>query len=498
MQKKKRSFSGTLAFIIALLVLAVFVPINLIVNYNDQSYDLTPSGKYTLDPVTVKLLDDASDKHIDVYFLEDMLNLRSIPKYLPLYHTLTQLEERDNVTLTCFDPNENVELANELDPNGNLGLSVADIVIKCGDTVKRIPFIRCFPTDEEGILAYAGEELIAGALSICTAGQLPTVYFITGLNDTDPMTEYSKYIDEIKSDSYDVQPLDGETQDIPDNAAIVYLCAPNKDISDNLRNKLSVYIDNGGAVSMILPPCETPGRFTNLEYLLEKFELTMDYNIIKEKNSQYQLQNLDSEQDPLFFRVTYPAAGEDNTEDLTTDINTLISNGTYVAGISNARSFSEISSDTAMIEKYPVIENLPNADPSTSMEFQYTAESIGFGGDSSTAQAAEEKTDNFLAMGYYSFNKQTGSKLWVIGSDDVISDERVTLFTYGTREMTLFSNTWLYDSDVDMGIGTKSNSYDYMHFENGEQAEKTLRIFTIVPIIIALCGVAVWLKRRYA
>lgn len=64
--------------------------------------------------------------------------------------------------------------------------------------------------------------------------------------------------------------------------------------------------------------------------------------------------------------------------------------------------------------------------------------------------------------------------------------------------MTLFSNTWLYDSDVDMGIGTKSNSYDYMHFEGNEQAEKTLRIFTIVPIIIALCGVAVWLKRRYA
>ena len=132
------------------------------------------------------------------------------------------------------------------------------------------------------------------------------------------------------------------------------------------------------------------------------------------------------------------------------------------------------------------------------MDFQYTAESIGYGGDASTAQSAEEKTNDFMAMGYYSFNKQTGSKLWVIGSDDVISDDRVTIFTYGTREMTLFSNTWLYDSDVDMGIGTKSNSYDYMHFEGNEQAEKTLRIFTIVPIIIALCGVAVWLKRRYA
>ena len=498
MQKSKKSFSGALALIIAMLVLAVFVPINLIVNYYDKSFDLTPAGKYTLNPITEQILDDASDKHIDIYFLESMLNLRSIPKYLPLYHTLTQLEERENITLTCFDPNENVELANELDPDGNIGLSAADIVVRCGDLVKRVPFIKCFPTDDEGIVAYAGEEYITSALSVCTSGQLPTVYFLTGLGDTDPMTEYAAYISEIKTDSYDVQPLDGETQDIPDDAAIVYLCAPTKDISDTLRNKLSVYIDNGGSVSMLLPPVENAGRFTNLEFILEKFELKMEYNIISEKNTQYQLQNNDSEQDPKFFRVTYPAPGEDNTENLTGDINTLISNGTYIAGISNSRSFTEISSGSAMIEKYPVIENLPNADPSTSSDFQYTAESIPCGGDDASKKSAQELSNDFLALGYYSFNKQTGSKLWLIGSDDIISDQRVNVFTYGTRQMTLFSNTWLYDSDVDMGIGTKSNSYDYMHFEDGKQAEKTLRVFTIVPIIIALCGVAVWLKRRYA
>ena len=69
MQKSKKSFSGALALIIAMLVLAVFVPINLIVNYYDKSFDLTPAGKYTLNPITEQILDDASDKHIDIYFL---------------------------------------------------------------------------------------------------------------------------------------------------------------------------------------------------------------------------------------------------------------------------------------------------------------------------------------------------------------------------------------------------------------------------------------------
>ena len=49
-----------------------------------------------------------------------------------------------------------------------------------------------------------------------------------------------------------------------------------------------------------------------------------------------------------------------------------------------------------------------------------------------------------------------------------------------------------------MGIGNKSNSYDTMHFADAPEAESVLRIFTIVPIVMALIGVAVWLKRRYA
>ena len=96
---KKFNLSGPLAFAIALLVLAVFVPINLIAAYGDKVIDMTPSGKYTLSPITEKLLDDASDKKLDVYFLSELNDLQEVPRYLPLYHTLTELEKHDNITL---------------------------------------------------------------------------------------------------------------------------------------------------------------------------------------------------------------------------------------------------------------------------------------------------------------------------------------------------------------------------------------------------------------
>lgn len=495
MKKKKMNLSGAFAFILAILILLIFVPINMIFGYYDKVYDMTPSGKYTLNPITNQLLDDTADKQIDIYFLSALMDLKEVPTCLPLYHTLTELEEKENITLTCFDPNEDTELAESLNPTGLLEVGLADIFVKCGDTIKQIKFNRCFQQDSNGILEYAGEELIAGAIELCTSGNLPTVYFLTGYSDKTLEDNYSIYKEEIMADNYDVKELDLSSVDkVPENTAVIYLAAPNKDISDSDRDKLNAYIDNGGAISMLLSPCETKGRFENIEYLLARFEISMDYNIIKEKNSDWQYRNLESEQDEKYFRVSYPTKNEDYTEDLTTDINQLITSGMYIAGISNTRTFGTLSSASEMIEKSSIIENLPPSQDST----EYTAVSEPMGGDDTTASAAKEKSYTPLVMGYYSYNKQTGAKLYVIGSDDTIDNDRVTISTYGTRMMTLFSNTWLYDSDIDMGIGTKSNSYDTMVFANGDEASSAIRLFVIAPIVLALAGVAVWLKRRYA
>ena len=499
--KKKFNLSGGIAFLIALLVLAVFVPINLITSYYDKVIDMTPSGKYTLNEKTAQILDDASDKHIDIYFLSEMRYVEEVPQYLPLYHTLTELESRDNITLTCFDPNKEKDLADSLDPDGVFSISDGDIFVVCDGITKKIGFRKLFQQDSNGILEYAGEELVAGAVYACTTGNLPTVYFLSGYGSKTLENDYSNFASAIKTDNYRIAELDlSQVDKVPENASILYLTAPEKDIPDSDRDKLVEYIDNGGSVSMYLPPCDTKGRFKNIEYILEKFEITMNYNSISETNAQYQLRNAENTQDENYFRVSYPNPLDESTVDLTTDINQVVSNGVANAGISHTRSFEEITSESSMIEKASVIENLPqSADSSV-----YTSKSTPMGGDSDTQKEAEYLSDSPLVFGYYSYNKQSGAKLFVIGTDEAISNSAsdvnnpITYNLSGTRNLALFSNTWLYDSDVDMGIGNKSNSYDTMHFDSAEKAESVLRIFTVAPIVIALIGVAVWLKRRYA
>ncbi len=495
--KKKFNLSGPVAFLIAVLVLLIFVPINMIMGYSDKVFDMTPSGRYTLSEKTVQLLEDSADKQIEVYFLSDIENLLDVnaPEFLPLYHTLTELEKRPNITLTCFDPDEDKELAESLNPSGAIEVGTGDVFVKCGDVIKKVDASKIFQADSQNNASYAGEELIASAIYACAVGKLPTVYFISGYSEKTLADNYSVYADEIKADNYDVKELDLSSVDsVPDDANIVYLAGVDRDISDEDRDKLSEYADNGGSLSILIPPCDKKGRFENIEYILEKFELSMDYNIISESNTQNQLLDNDSKQNDRFFRVSYPAFSEDYTVDLTTDINTLVANGTYSAGVSNIRSLHESGVDSGMIEKASIIENLPASADS----YEYTTISTPMGGDDETAEEAEALTEQPICMGYYSYNKQTGAKLYVIGTDSAIDNDEVSFYTYGTRMMTLFSNTWLYDSDIDMGIGNKANSYDTMHFESSEKATSVLRIFTIIPIAVAIVGVAVWLKRRYA
>lgn len=493
MNKKKFNLSGAFAIVLSLLLLVVFVPVNMIFSYSDKVFDMTPSGKYSLDPITEDILDQTSDKEIEVYFLNTLFNLKNEPNCLPIYHTFMELDKRDNITLTCFDPDENAELTKSLNPSGALEVKRNDVFVKCGDTISQISG-NLFQTDANGAVEYAGENLITGAIYQCTTGSLPTIYFLKGYSEKTLDGNYSSYKNMIRTDNYDIAELDLSTVDkIPDNTAIIVLAAPDRDISDSDCAKLGEYIDNGGKIQMLLSPCDTPGKFENIEFLLAKFEIGMDYNIIKEKNVKWQLRDRESNQSDNYFVVTYPTKAEDYTEDLTTDLNTLIANGTYESGVSNIRSFYELTSSGAMIEKAAIIENLPTAMDSD----EFTTVSEPMGGDALTAAEAKEKTNKPLVMGYYSYNKQTGAKLIVVGCDEAIDDTlHVPLF--GTRRLIMFSNTWLYSTDVDLGIENKFNSYDTMTFADGNEASRTIKMFFIIPIVFAVIGLGVWLKRRYA
>ena len=76
-----------LAWILALLVLAVAVPVNLIFERIDCNFDMTSNDLYTLSKTTTDYLDELDSQGIvvDVYFLEEMEELEKDLEWLALY-----------------------------------------------------------------------------------------------------------------------------------------------------------------------------------------------------------------------------------------------------------------------------------------------------------------------------------------------------------------------------------------------------------------------------
>lgn len=501
MKKKKFNLSGMVALVISLLVLVVFVPVNLIVNYYDKVYDMTPSKQYTLNEKTVELLDDNSDKDIEVYFLLDSLKtVKDNPEYLALYHTLDELDKRDNITLECFEPDEDPELAQSLDPTGTLGVERGDIFVRCGDITKRVAHNKIYQSaDAEGTRQeYAGEELVASALKACTSGSLMTMYYLTGHGEKKLDEAYYSYATSVKSDNYDFKELDlNETGAVPGNTAALYLVGPQKDITDKERDIILAFLESGGSVSMMLGPSETEGRFRNIEKILTAYGIEMDYDIVSETNPTNQLSDNTDTQNPNYMRITFPEFDENSqTQDLTTDINTVINSGRSTAGIFNTRSFGILEGqyDGEKIEVASIMQNIPNSNSG-----KYTTKCTPRGGDETTAEFVESSLQEApLEYCLYAYNKISNGKLFVIGSNDIINTEYLPTQPVASTTLTLFSNTWLYDNDIDMGIGNKATAYDYMEFADEKEAKTVMALTAIFPVSMLIFGVLVWLKRRHA
>ena len=483
--KKNFNFSGIVALVLALLIVAVVVPINLIVSYFDVNIDTTPSKQYTLTDSSIKLLDSVKDKQIELYFLVSKDAATCIEDFskddetLPLYHALKQYDEYDNISINFLDPEADPDGAGKLDTDGFLQLGIGDVVGKCGDVVYRSD--AGLFTDE----AYTGENTIAGVIKTVTEGDIPNIYFLTGHGEKTIKDDYTIFESQAKRLNYDLDELNLNSVDaVPDDARIVYICAPQKDITLDEKEKLLDYASRGGNISLFFAPNEAEFRYTNLEAFLGEYNIVPHYDRIYETSSDMCRDGV-----PTTIAMSVPELESDQSFDLVSEIADAANNG-IAPYITNTRSLGMVQGkNSAVLETYPLLQT------ASSMSGMYTSCNEKFGG---TDKDIDEGAGLFN-LAYYSFNKSNSSKLAVFGSADFFDDTNyVEGYTIIPIFLSLSCISWMYDSEYDMQIADKNNAYDMMHFEDEGEANKVLATFIIAPLIIALFGVAVWFRRRSA
>lgn len=490
--KKNIKFT-TIAWIMAIMLLVIIIPVNIFATVFDAEFDLTSSNMYSLTDTTKNYLNSIDEK-IDFYLLMEMDDLReteeavrgTVDDITAFVSMLDAYAEFDCINFIDIDPDKNPDIAQELNPDGFVNLSHGDMVLKCGDNVKRIQANSMYSdkVDAEGnILAeyFHGENLITGAIKSVVEGIMPSVYFLTGHGEKTLEKDYTQFRKNLKNYNYDAKELNLTTADaVPDDAAIIIVAAPQSDITDDERSKLEEYLDKGGNLSLLMSPNNEDFNYVNIDEIMLQYGLAMDYNIVSETSSDY---HVSGDENTILVNLVDASAHE--SEDAVDLTSALIDAESIYPYMPASRSLYNVQTENASdLVVCPLIETYD------------TALGKPYGG----TEVDPDEISGKLYLAAYSMDRtRNNSKIVFMGNAEFIDDTHVSEdYTIVPVLLYLSSISWMYGSDVDMGVADKTLTSDQMVLATKEDTKMMLGILYSAPVVVGAIGLITWLRRRNA
>jgi len=481
--KKNLKFT-TIAWIMAAMLLIIIIPVDIVASKIDVSLDLTPNRVYSLSKTTSDYLSGLDEK-VDFYILADLDEIKLDTELLALSSMLDEYREYDCINFKDIDPDKNPDIIDELNPDGYLNLTKGDIVVKCGENAKRIPgnVMYYFETDENNTTQNAyfqGENYITGAIKSVVEGIMPSVYFLTGHGEKSLDENYTTFRKNLKNYNYDAKELNLVTEDaVPEDAKIIIVAAPQTDITEAEKAKLESFMEKGGNLSLLMSPNDADIDYTNIEDIMNQYGIGMDYNIVSETDSSKHVSG-----DDTTIMVNLVDVSETDDKSITDLTSPLISGDSITPFMTASRSFFEYQGENRSdLTICPLIETYDSA--------------IGkpYGG----TEADPDEIAGILYLAAYSENIINDSKLVVMGNANFIDDQNLE-DGYEIIPLNLYLSTitWMYNSDIDMGIASKIRTYDYMELKSKEDTNFVLITLYAAPVIVAAAGLLIWLKRRHS
>jgi hypothetical protein len=500
---RKSIGSWLTAIMLAALIFAVAVPINLIASRLDVNVDMTPNRLFDLSDETKTLLGDMK-KDVTIYLLfnlEQLTDDETAPREeMALYRLINNYDDYDNVTVVSADPEtaEGLETIRNLDLPDSFIFTKGDCLVICDKAVKRVIGTSFFA---EGVTTvyFNAENAITSAIKYVTNENIPMVYFTQGHGEKSYEEYYSKLTDNLIKNNYNSKPLDLTTsEEIPADAGLVVAIGPAEDFTKADKEKFDNYFNRGGKVVFMLEPSDAKTEFPNIEDILEEYSLTMNYDKVVETNGDMIVpadeENKSAEVDNVAAYVVNLA--EPAIDEKTGEISgTVDFTSALLASSGNDADMGEVrtlmppsrSFGTVITGKYYQLEM------GTLIITNDTAMSHPFGG----SKIDVFETQGSALLSAYSIDANRKNSAVIVFGADVVSNERSeSLYFSNPLYVFLTILSWACESESDAGVPQKMVTYDLMSFDGQEDADKVIAMMWAYPIIIAALGViAVWVRR---
>lgn len=471
-QNKKNLKHGSYSMGAITIFIAIIVVLNLVLQEVPSKYreiDLSTQKLYSIGDQTKKVLKKL-DKDVEIYYIAQSGSESSdIQKLLEKYE-----EGSDHIKVEQKDPAVNPKFVSQYTSDG---VSNNSVIVVCGDKNKVIDNNSLYETTvnyqtySNEVTGFDGEGQITSAINYVTSDSMPVMYTLEG-HDEATMSDTLK--DTIQKANIDIQSLNLLTMDsVPDDADILFIFAPAKDISEDEASKIISYLENGGKALIVSN--YSSEEMPNFASVLENYGVKTAGGIVLEGDTNHYIS-----QNPSYLLPNI----ESN------DITSSLSSGSRYILMPLAQGI--VKSDNYR-------DSLEITDILTTSDGSYSKVNVE---DMQTMEKESDDIDGPFAVGVSiteNLDDEKETQIVYYSSEALFNDQMNTMVSGANYELTSASVNWMCESEEDSNtISIASKSYDTstLTIPAADASFWSIFVTAVVPVVILVIGGGIWMKRR--
>ena len=476
--KKKWLINGTMTCLLVVIIIAIFIVINLLMQKLELApLDFTQEKLYTLTEESKERVKNI-DKDVNIYFI-GYTDDNSTVDLAKQYKKANERIKAEAVTIE-----NRPDLANQY----GIESGTEGIIIECGEKSKVLTAsdLVTYDTSTYETISIAEEKLTSSIISV-TNSKIPKVYFLEGYSEfslQQNMYYLNMYL-ENEINEIDILNI-LSTGKVPDDCNTLVITTPNKDFDGIATNAIIDYIQSGGNILWLNSAVTSQKDMPNVNQVLATYGIKpFEVGIIRETDASKMVTNSPDLIIPDIQNTTV-------TKDFYNSTGVIFINAT------------KINIDVDKLEELKVTKT----DLLLASENSYFRTNFNI---QSNSVSANEETGTFiigaeLEKTIQEANEETGdsritSKLVIYGENYFISDyplsqssQYPTIQLAYNKDLILNSIAYLVDREEDI---TARKSTGAVTYTATAQQDIIIRIIIFaVPMVIIIAGIVVWQIRR--
>lgn len=249
LSRSRRLRHGSMATAISVIFVAAVVLVNVIASILVErfpiSVDLTTNKVFEISDESIDYIQNI-DKDINVYILATEEAFSNNNQYYNQANTVINKYAlySDRIHVQYIDIYTDVDFASQY-PNETL--TYGSILLDCEGRYQVLTAYDLFDVDEQygSITSSTTEQAMTSAIMNLTDSNPISVVFLEGFGDNG-RTKSDNLKSILTNNGYLTSSISFITEPIPEEADVLVLCTPTSDISDELANDLSLWLENDG------------------------------------------------------------------------------------------------------------------------------------------------------------------------------------------------------------------------------------------------------------